>query len=83
MVVLNFFPGALPNFSLRMKPSDTLSTIRERAAAKIRLDLKDGIPLSVKYGHGGKSYTLEDGELDLVLSSARTIAYLGKFPPNR
>lgn len=45
-----------------MKQSDTLETLRQRSSSKIRLDLRDGIPLVVKYGYGGQSYTLEDGE---------------------
>lgn len=61
MPILNVHAGALPSFSIRMKPSDSLQTIRQRSAAKIRLDLNDGIPLVVKYAHKGQSYTLEDG----------------------
>lgn len=60
MPILNVHAGSLPSFSLRMKPSDTLDTIRQRSASKIRLDLKDGIPLVVKYAHKGQSFTLED-----------------------
>lgn len=61
MTILNVHAGALPSFSLRMKHSDSLQTVRERSAAKIRLDLNDGIPLVVKYLHNSMSYTLEDG----------------------
>ncbi|UZJ54824.1 hypothetical protein CBS101457_004144 [Exobasidium rhododendri] len=60
MPILNVHAGSLPSFSLRMKDSDTLDSIRSRSASKIRLDLRDGIPLVIKYGHQGQSYTLED-----------------------
>lgn len=60
MPILNVHAGALPSFSLRMKQTDTLETLRQRSAAKIRLDLRDGIPLVVKYGHQGQTFTLED-----------------------
>lgn len=62
MPILNVHAGALPSFSLRMKPSDSLETIRQRSAGKIRLDLKDGIPLVVKYAHKGQTFTLEDDD---------------------
>ena len=62
MPILNVHAGSLPSFSLRMKQSDTLETLRQRSASKIRLDLRDGIPLVIKYGHQGQTFTLEDGE---------------------
>lgn len=62
MTILNVHAGALPSFSLRMNASDSLDSIRQRSATKIRLDLKDGIPLVIKYAHKGQSYTLEDDD---------------------
>ena len=62
MPILNVHAGSLPSFSLRMNASDSLESIRQRSAAKIRLDLKDGIPLVIKYAHRNQSYTLEDDD---------------------
>ena len=60
MTILNIHAGSLPSFALRLKSSDHLSTLRQRAAAKVRLQLSDGIPLAVKYGWNGQKYSLED-----------------------
>lgn len=60
--ILNFHPGALPSFALRMKSDDNLPSLRSRAAKKIRLQLDDGIPLVVKYRWENEVYALEDGE---------------------
>lgn len=60
MTILNIHAGSLPSFALRLKSSDNLSTLRQRAAAKVRLQLSDGIPLAVKYGWNGQKYSLED-----------------------
>lgn len=61
MTILNVHAGSLPSFALRLKPtSDSLQTIRERSAAKVRLQLTDGIPLALKYGWKGQRYSLED-----------------------
>lgn len=62
MTILNVHAGSLPSFALRLKKDDNLSTLRSRAAAKIRLQLSDGIPLAVKYGHKGSKYSLEDDD---------------------
>lgn len=62
MPILNVHAGSLPSFSLRMKTDGGLPALRERAAAKVRLELKDGIPLVLKYGWKGQSYTLEDDD---------------------
>lgn len=62
MPILNVHAGSLPSFSLRMKTDGGLPALRERAAAKVRLELKDGIPLVLRYGWKGQTYTLEDGE---------------------
>lgn len=64
MPILNIHAGSLPSFSLRMKQSDNLESIRQRSASKIRLDLRDGIPLIVKYSHQGQTFSLEDGETE-------------------
>jgi len=61
MPILNVHAGALPSFSLRLKQGQTLPQLRERAAAKVRLELKDGIPLVVKYAWAGERFALEDG----------------------
>lgn len=62
MTILNVHAGSLPSFSLRLKQADSLNTIRQKAAAKIRLQLDDGIPLAVKYGWKGQRYSLEDDD---------------------
>ena len=62
MTILNIHAGSLPSFALRMKPTDSLTTLRQRAAAKVRLQLSDGIPLAVKYGWNGQRYGLEDDD---------------------
>ena len=62
MTILNVHAGSLPSFALRLKSSDNLTTLRQRAAAKVRLELSDGIPLAVKYGWKGQKYGLEDDD---------------------
>lgn len=62
MTILNIHAGSLPSFALRLKSTDTLATLRQRAAAKVRLQLSDGIPLAVKYGWNGQRYGLEDDD---------------------
>lgn len=62
MTILNVHAGSLPSFALRLKQSDSLSTLRQKSAAKIRLQLDDGIPLAVKYGWHGQRYSLEDDD---------------------
>lgn len=62
MTILNIHAGSLPSFALRLKSADTLTTLRQRAAAKVRLQLSDGIPLAVKYGWNGQRYSLEDDD---------------------
>lgn len=66
MPILNVHAGSLPSFAIRMKQDDTLDTIRQRSAKKIRLQLDDGIPLVVKYGWEKKIYTLEDSEYSVI-----------------
>lgn len=66
MPILNVHAGSLPSFAIRMKQDDTLDTIRQRSAKKIRLQLDDGIPLVVKYGWEKKIYTLEDSEYSVM-----------------
>lgn len=39
---------------------DSRDSLKTRAAKKIRLQLDDGIPLVIKYGWSGQTYTLED-----------------------
>ncbi|EST08810.1 hypothetical protein PSEUBRA_001512 [Kalmanozyma brasiliensis GHG001] len=60
--ILNFHAGSLPSFALRLKSDDSLESLKTRAAKKIRLHLGDGIPLVIKYGWSGQSYTLEDSD---------------------
>lgn len=62
MTILNVHAGSIPSFALRLKSTDTLTTLRQRAAAKVRLQLSDGIPLAVKYGWNGQRYSLEDDD---------------------
>lgn len=63
MTILNIHAGSLPSFALRLKPAtDSLTTLRERSAAKVRLQLTDGIPLALKYGWKGQRYSLEDDD---------------------
>lgn len=62
MTILNVHAGSLPSFALRLKQTDSLSSLRQKAAAKIRLQLDDGIPLAVKYGWKGERYSLEDDD---------------------
>lgn len=40
-----------------------MTSLKNRAAKKIRLQLDDGIPLVIKYGWSGQTYSLEDGRL--------------------
>lgn len=60
MTILAVHAGSLPSFALRLKSDDSLETLRQRAAAKVRLQLSDGIPLAVAYGYKGSRYSLED-----------------------
>ncbi|PWN54315.1 hypothetical protein IE53DRAFT_383089 [Violaceomyces palustris] len=60
--ILNFHPGSLPSFALRLKQDDNLDSLRSRAAKKVRLQLSDGIPLVLKYRHEHEVYTLEDAD---------------------
>ncbi|KIS67469.1 uncharacterized protein UMAG_10905 [Mycosarcoma maydis] len=60
--ILNFHAGSLPSFALRLKSDDSLESLKNRAAKKIRLQLDDGIPLVIKYGWSGQTYSLEDAD---------------------
>jgi len=78
MPILNVHAGSLPSFAIRMKQDDTLDSIRQRSAKKIRLQLDDGIPLVIKYGWEKKTYTLEDSEYFFGIQIRQRVVRTGK-----
>ncbi|KAL9933737.1 hypothetical protein V8E36_007395 [Tilletia maclaganii] len=62
MTILNVHAGSLPSFSLRVKQSEDLQSLRQRVAKKIRLNLDDGIPMVLSYRNKQNLYTLEDSD---------------------
>ncbi|WFD29408.1 hypothetical protein MSPP1_000417 [Malassezia sp. CBS 17886] len=60
--ILNFHPGSLPSFSLRLRDDDTLDSIRARAAQKLDMDVDENAPLTMKYLYQKQLYKLDDGD---------------------
>lgn len=56
-------------------------SLKTRAAKKIRLQLDDGIPLVIKYGWSGQTYTLEDCKFQPTQTTTRRICADLTFPP--
>ncbi|GAA5868567.1 hypothetical protein JCM8547_003189 [Rhodosporidiobolus lusitaniae] len=72
--ILSCHPGALNSFAMKLKPADTLSTIRHRAARKLAIPDGDGgaDEITLKYLWCDVFYTLDDDDdFDVFLSRHR------------
>lgn len=67
-----FHAGQHPSFSLRVKDDETLLGLKERAASKLHIELKELESFVLKYSYHNELYQLDDQEdLDIFFERVR------------